>query len=219
MNNYEEIKDWYNTKKIENTIEQLRENGFDAFCFNDKKELIAKVLEFIPKKAFVGIGGSVTIRELGIPELLKKRGNEIADHWEARNRGVTKKEINKIAYNQTKSDVFITSTNAITQSGKLINMDGGGQRVTSMIFGPKKVLVIAGVNKIVNNIDEGNKRIRNIVAPMNHKRRNLDTPCTKTGKCIDCKAKDSGCRMTAVLHRIPRNAKITIYIINDNLGF
>ncbi len=214
-----EAREWYDMQVIERTLKALRRNGFEALYAPDKKEAVSLVLEMVPVDALVGVGGSVTLRELGIPEALKVRGQRVADHWEAREKGALAGEILEIRRQQLNSDVFITSTNALTETGELVNIDGGGQRVAAMIFGPSKVVVVAGSNKIVMDVEEALHRARNIAAPMNAKRLNLRTPCVVTGACSDCESEDRICNATTMLHRRPRNADITVVLVGEKLGY
>ena len=214
-----EARDWYDKLMVDRTLKALRRNGFEALYASDKKEAVSMVLEMVPVDALVGLGGSVTLRELGIPEALLARGHRVADHWEAREKGVLAGEILEIRRQQLNSDVFITSTNALTEAGELVNIDGGGQRVAAMIFGPRKVLVVAGANKIARDLEEGLHRARNVAAPMNAKRLNLKTPCALTGACSDCESEDRICNVTTMLHRRPRNADITVVLVGERLGY
>ena len=214
-----EAKKWYRSLKVDNTLKALEKNKFEAVYVPVKEEAVSKVLDIVPSDALVGLGGSVTLREIGLPEALRNRGNRLADHWEARRQGASAEETLKIRRLQLNSDVLITSTNAITETGKLINIDGGGQRVAAMIFGPKRVIVVAGVNKIVSNLDEGLERVKNIAAPMNAKRLNRNTPCAITGVCNDCDSKERICNVTSIIHKRPSNTKITVILVRENLGY
>lgn len=212
-------KNWHQQLQVEKTISSLKENGFEAFYFSAKEDAVKKVLDIVPPDAKVGLGGSVTLREIGLPTILLSQGNTLADHWAARQQGTSSEEMLRIRRNQLNSDVFITSTNAITETGELINRDGGGQRVASMIFGPKKVIIVAGINKIVSSIDEGLERIMNYVAPINAKRLNRKTPCVTTGVCSDCKSDDRICNVTSIIHRSLRNTPTTVILIGETLGY
>jgi hypothetical protein len=214
-----EAKTWYQELRIKRTVEALKKNGFDVLTTSSVEEALDKVLALIPLESLVGIGGSVTLREIGLPEALRRRGNRVADHWMARESGATPKEIRETVRLHPSSDVFVASSNAVTEKGELVNTDGGGQRVASMIFGPKKVILVVGANKIVGSVEEGLKRIRDVVAPMNHRRRNLSTPCVVTMICSDCKSDDSGCRVTSIIHRRPRHTDITIVMVGEALGY
>ena len=214
-----EAREWYDEQMVDRTLKALRRNGFEALYASDKREAASVVLEMVPVDALVGLGGSVTLREIGIPEALKARGHRVADHWEAREKGALAGEILEIRRQQLNSDVFITSTNALTETGELVNIDGGGQRVAAMIFGPRKVVVVAGANKIARDLEEGLHRARNVAVPMNAKRLNLRTPCAVTGACSDCESEDRICNVTTILHRKPRNTDITVVLVGERLGY
>jgi hypothetical protein len=214
-----EAMEWHTELILDRTVKALRKNGFEALCVPDKEEAVSKVLEMVPVGATVGIGGSVTLREMGLPEALRKKGNGVADHWKSRERGASAEEVLDIRRTQLNSDVFITSTNAVTEAGELINIDGGGQRVAAMIFGPRKVIVVAGANKIARNLEEGLHRARNVAAPINAKRLNRRTPCAVTGTCSDCESEERICNATTILHRRLRNTDTTVILVGEKLGY
>jgi L-lactate utilization protein LutB len=172
-----EAEEWHQKIKFESAAEALKNNGFEVLKASSGEEALGEVLTLIPPESLVGVGGSVTLREIGLPEALRERGNRVADHWMARESGASRDEVREIVRSHPNSDVFVASSNAVTEKGELVNTDGGGQRVASMIFGPKKVILVVGVNKIVGSVEEGFERIRNVVAPMNHRRRGWSTPC------------------------------------------
>jgi hypothetical protein len=214
-----DAKRWYQETKIENTLKSLKANGFEAIYEPTKEKAVSKLLELIPKDATVGLGGSVTLREMNIPDILRERGNKVADHWVARQKGASFEDVLKIRRQQINSDVFITSTNALTETGELINIDGGGQRVAAMIFGPKKVYVVAGINKIVRDVNEGLWRASNVASPINAKRLNRNTPCVKSGTCSDCRTEDRICRATTIIHRKLRCTELAVLIVGEELGY
>lgn len=214
-----DARKWHKDLKIENALSSLRKNGFEAHYFPTSEEAVSKVLGMVPEGAVVGIGGSVTLREMGLLKALGERGFELADHWEARRRGAPRDEVMRIRRLHLNSDVFITSTNAVTETGELVNIDGTGQRVAAMIFGPKKVVVVAGVNKIVGDLEEGLWRASNIASPMNAKRLNRGTPCTVTGECEDCDSPERICNITTLIHRRPRDTDVVVIIVGEELGY
>jgi len=214
-----EINSWYTKLIVDRTLEALRKNGFEAVYAPDKAEAVSRILEIVPSDALVGLGGSVTLREMGLPEALKARGNRVADHWEARENGASAEEVLEIRRAQLNSDAFITSTNAVTETGELINIDGGGQRVAAMIFGPKKVIIVAGTNKIARDLDEGLHRARNVAASMNAKRLNRRTPCAVTGACSDCDSEERICNVTTIIHRRSRSTDTTVILVGEKLGY
>ncbi len=210
-----EAKMWYIDQKIQRTLTALEKNGFQTFFLATRQDACEKVLSLIPLNAVVGVGGSITIREINLIDSLSARGNIVIQHWlpPPGEDSVTtaRKEID--------SDIFLTSSNAITENGKLINIDGTGNRVAAMIFGPRKVIVIAGINKIVKDVAEGIQRVKNVAAPMNARRLNRQTPCTMTGECTDCDSTYRICRVTTIMERKPNETDITVILVGEELGF
>ncbi len=202
---------------IQKTLDNLKKHGIVAIYSSTRAEAKDEVLKRIPPQAAVGVGGSVTLREIGLLEDLAKRGNKLFDHWK---EGLSKEERFEVGRKQQKSAVFLTSTNALTQDGKLINVDATGNRVTSMIFGPPEVIVVAGVNKIVKDVQEGLDRIKKVVAPQNCQRRKDPTPCAVDGVCHDCNSPGRLCRITAIIERKPFATKeFVVILVGENLGF
>ena len=159
------------------------------------------VLDMIPRNAKVGIGGSMTIRQLGLIEALRDRGNEVYDHWQS---GLSKEERLAVARKHVSADYFVSSSNALTMDGKLVNTDNTGNRVSALIFGPQHVIVVVGTNKIVETVEEGMKRIKETAAPLNCQRRNDDTPCAK-GKIVQIVTARTGCVVShPLLRKKPR---------------
>ena len=215
----EEVRDWFNEMKMTETMENLRDNDFEVITCSSSEEAKEEILDLINEDSLIGVGGSVTIRELNILEELKSRDVEVADHWKAHEKGKSAEEVRKIREKHLNSDVFLTSTNALTKTGKLVNIDGTGQRVAAMIYGPEKVILPVGINKICDDLHEGVDRARNIAAPMNAKRLDLDTPCVETGECEDCESEDRICKVTTILDRRPHDTEITIVLIDETLGY
>jgi len=203
---------------IDLTLSNLKKNGFDARSLHSKEEALKTLLGMIPVDANVGVGGSVTVREIGLIEALLKRGTPVADHWRS---DLTQAEKRDIRRSQLTCDVFVSSTNAVTIDGKLVNADGTGNRVASMIFGPRKVIIIAGANKIVKGIDEAIVRIRELAAPMNAKRLNSKSLCGTTGLCTEekCDSPDRLCNVITILERRPNETETTVLLVNENLGY
>jgi hypothetical protein len=191
-------------------------HDFEAIYVPTKEEAVRELWKrFIPKQK-IGVGGSVTIRGLGVLEKLEAQGYTIHDHWKpglSRENGL---EIRKI---QMTSDLFLTSANAITLGGELVNIDGIGNRVNSMTFGPGKVILVAGYNKIVEDVQEGIKRIKNVASPLNARRLNIDVPCAKVGKCVDCNSPNRICRVLVIHERKPSWTDILIILVGEELGF
>ncbi len=214
-----EVRDWHAGVRVENTLKALRRNRFDAVYYATAEEAVAGVLGMVPEGASVGVGGSVTLREMGLMDALEARGVEPADHWKAGQGGASREEVLAIRRRHLNSDVFITGTNAVTETGELVNIDGTGQRVAAMIFGPKKVVVVAGVNKITGDLEEGLWRASNVAAPMNARRLHPKTPCAETGECDDCVVPGRICSVTTIIHRRPRQTPFTGVLVGEKLGY
>jgi len=208
------LKDIY-SKRCQLALTALEANGFKAIYVDNSREALDKVMSLIPKEAKVGIGGSVTVREIGLVEALEKQGHTIFAHW---GKSLELKEKLEMRKKALTSDVYLTSSNAITLKGQLLNIDGTGNRVAAMIFGPKKVIIIAGANKLVDTLDEAFARIRNVVSPFNAKRLNFKTPCALTGKCTNCDSPDRMCNITVILEKRPKLSDITIVLVGEALG-
>lgn len=198
--------------RFDELSQKLEKNGFNVKIFNNSSEVKKAILQDIKLEDSVGIGGSMTISDLGLYEELKSRGNEVYWHWKALDK---KSELEK-AMN---TKVYLSSTNALTMDGKLINIDGTGNRVASMIFGHEKVYIIVGKNKISNNYDEAINRINTVACPKNAERLNLNTPCRYTGKCNDCDSPGRMCGAETIIHRNPKGTSINIYLVDEELGY
>jgi hypothetical protein len=210
------IKQWWVEEKAKKAIEKLESHDFKAVFVRDKKEAVEEIWKYITPKTKVGVGGSVTIRELGILERLEAQGNVLYNHWKA---GLPKEEVLQIRKAQMTSDLFLSSTNAVTLNGELVNIDGVGNRVNSSVFGPGKVILVAGYNKIVDDVQEAIKRIKNVSAPLNARRLNIDVPCAKTGRCVDCNSPNRICRATVIHERRPSLTDTLIILVGEELGF
>jgi hypothetical protein len=201
---------------LDKTGKALEANYFHVSLFSDKESLIGKIAGFVRAPFVIGFGGSLTVRELGLVERLRGDGITLLDHWK---EGLTKEEISEIRIKQMTSDLFLTSANAITENGEIANIDGVGNRINSMTFGPKKVIIVAGYNKIVPDMNAALERIRNIAAPANARRLGLALPCAKTGKCQDCTSELRICRVISIIQRKPVATDISVFLLNQVLGY
>jgi hypothetical protein len=200
----------------EKVVLALNRNNFKAFFCKDRSEALLEIKRMIPSGSSVGTGGSMTISEMGMVPFLIKMGHKILDHNIPGSCDLQKNMIRKA---RLTCDVFLTSANAVTIDGQLVNTDGLGTRIAPMVFGPKRVIVVAGVNKIVENVDDAMKRIMHIAAPMNNRRRMRPNPCTQTGECIDCSGPERICNVTCILHKRPPLSDIHVLIVGERLGF
>jgi L-lactate utilization protein LutB len=195
--------------------EQLARNGFEVLIVPNAEEAGKAVLDMIPAGVDVGLGGSISIRALKLDEALRERGHAVHDHWLPR----SPEEQRVVLRRQITSPVFLTSVNAVTLDGKLVNIDNTGNRVAAMIFGPEHVIAVAGRNKIVTDVHAAVFRAKNHAAPFNTKRRNDNTPCAADGACHDCDSPARLCRVTAILERKTRGVgRFTVILVEEDLG-
>ena len=205
-----------NQKLGEKIVESLKTRFFEAWYFNESAEALEKIVSLIPRDHSVGWGGSMTLEEIGVKERLVKEGYTVID----RDKAKTPEERLGIMRQALLSDTFLASSNAITEDGQLVNLDGGGNRVAAMIFGPRQVIVIAGMNKIVKSLDDAIIRTRTIAAPLNSQRfPNSHAPCLRTGSCADCKSSDSICSYIVTTRLCKPAGRIKVILIGKDLGF
>ncbi len=195
-------------------VDALNKNGFQAQYVDNKEEAVAAALKLIEAGATIGMGGSMTVKALGLKEVLEKAGHVIYDH-----QGKPGEEGVKLRHQELGSDVFLTSSNAVTMEGELVNVDGTGNRLAAMIYGPKRIVMLVGANKIVRDEAAGRERIRMVAAPLNTLRLKRPTPCTVTGMCMNCKGTTRICNATLVLHRPLSEADFHVIIIGEALGY
>ena len=201
---------------IETCLDALNRKGFHAVSVPDKESAVIKVLELISSSETVGAGGSVTLEQTGIVEALLERGNIVFSSAVAKRFGQDKEVARK---NSMTADWFLSSTNALTLEGDFINIDAIGNRVAGMFYGPNKVVIVTGRNKITANPHTAVRRIKEIASPMNTKRLGLDTPCAKTGKCTECKSPSRICNVTVRIVYPPWGKEIHVIIIDGDFGF
>jgi len=210
------IRETYARVRSEQAVKALQRNGFEASYVATPGEAVAKVLELVPEGASVGVGGSMTARQLGLLTALAQRGHRVVHHWQP---GLSPAEDRRLRLEESACEVYLTGSNAVTLDGKLVNVDGTGNRVGAMMFGPARVIVVAGYNKIVADVDEAIARIKAVAAPMNAIRYAYKTPCALTGVCSDCASPQRICNLTGVIEKRPRSAAFTVLLIGAELGF
>ncbi|NPV91893.1 MAG: lactate utilization protein [Firmicutes bacterium] len=202
-------------QKCPEVVKALQKRGFEALYFQTKEEAAEYILKEAEDAASIGFGGSITLAELNLYNRLKDTGKELLVHAK---RGLSLEEVRQIMRKQLVCDLFLTSTNALTFSGCLVNVDAAGNRAASMIFGPKKVIIVVGRNKLVVSIEEARSRIKDYVAPLNSKNLGYDTPCAKTGSCMECSSPARICNITTIIERRPRLTDIRVLLVNQDLG-
>ncbi len=212
----EPIRQWWVEERIKRVIRNLENHDFKALFVKDREEAKKEIRGHLSPGMKIGVGGSITLREMGVVEMLEKEGYHLYDHWKA---GLSKEEVFAARKSQMTSDLFLASANAITLNGEIVNIDGIGNRVSSTIFGPGKVILVAGYNKIVENVEEAIRRVKNIATPLNARRLNLDLPCAKTGKCVDCNSPNRICRVIVIHERKPSLTDMLVILVGEELGY
>lgn len=212
-------REWLCEKWAKRIIRNLNKNWMNGFYFPHSQEAVPKILEHIPEGSVVGLGDSLTLKEIGLITALEKGNYRLQNPWAVPNME-QRVEMQRQIFS---SDVFVVGTNAITLNGELINMDGRGNRVAAMIFGPRKVLVVVGVNKIVRDREEGISRIKSIAGPANAMRHRFPEdsrpPCAVSGFCSDCKPPLTiCCALTIIRGQWGDKDRINVFIIGEELG-
>lgn len=203
-------------KHVEKTLTALKSNNMDAYFVNTKEEALKKTSELLNDGDTVAVGGSMTLFETGIIDLLRNGKYSFLDRYE---KGLSRDEIDKIFHDSLSADAYLVSSNAITEDGELYNVDGNGNRVAAMIYGPKSVIVIAGINKIVNDREAAVERVKSIAAPANAERLSCKTPCTKTGECMNCKTDARICCSYVFLGKQRVKNRIKVILVGEELGY
>ena len=193
-------------------IEGLASRNMTGYYAADKEAALKLALSLIPEGSTVTMGGGMSVHEIGLPEALKKGNYNFIDRDEMKD----KRAAMLAAYD---ADFFLMSTNAMTQDGILVNIDGNSNRVSALAQGPRKVIIVAGMNKVCDDVDGAMKRARNVAAPINAQRFGLDTPCSKTGACMNCKSPDTICCQFLITRYSKHAGRIHVILVNDYLGF
>jgi len=213
----EEIREDFIVKRIDRLIKRFEERGISSYFAKDRDDAVRYVLENIPDESTIGFGGSVTVSEIGLRDALLNGNYRVYDQYE---KDISKEESNSRRRAGITADFFVAGTNAITEDGTLINIDGMGNRLAGIAHGGKKVYIVIGTNKLVANIEDGIWRTMNITAPMNVKRLNIkDPPCYEDGFCSDCTSEGRICNQIHILERCNPPGRITVIILNEYLGF
>lgn len=201
---------------IQSTIKSLEKNNMAGYYVNDSNELLALISELIPQNATVGCGDSVTLEQTGVFDFLR---NGDYCFYDKHKPDLTSSEKRVLYIKNFSANTFITGTSAVTMDGKIFNIDGNGSRVAPMIYGPEQVIIVIGKNKIVENTDLAIKRTREIAAPLDAKRLGKETPCTKTGNCVDCSHSQRICNSFVLITRQFQKDRIKVIIVNEALGY
>jgi hypothetical protein len=206
--------------QIEETLKNLLAHNFEAKLAEDRDVAKQTVVGSIPNDAIIGFGDSATVRQLEIIEEFEKKGFKTLNPFSRELTTDPAKTLvrDNISRQIFSCDVLVTGTNAVTMDGKLVNINAVGNRVASMIFGPRKVFIIAGKNKIVKNVDEALYRIKNFIAPFHARTKRFATPCAQTGKCSNCNAPKRICSVISIIEKRPWRTQISVILVNEDLG-
>ena len=213
MNMIEAIKQKYE-KSGPKVVEALKKRHFEAFYVSSKEEAVKKAMEIIPQNDSIGWGGSFSIDEIGLKEELKKAGHKMID----RDLAKSPEERTKLMVEALCCDTFLMSSNAITEDGQLFNIDGVANRVAALCFGPKSVVIVAGMNKVVPNLDAAYHRVRGFSAPANAQRFEINTPCKITGECANCTSEDCICNQFVTTRLCKPAGRIKVILVGEDLG-
>ena len=195
-----------------NIIKSLKTRNMDGYYAHDREEAVKIALELIPEGSTVTMGGGMSVHEIGLVKALKEGNYNFIDRDEYED----KRAAMLAAYD---ADGFLASANAMTEDGVLVNIDGNANRVSAIAQGPKKVVLIVGMNKVCSDVDGAMKRARNVAAPINAQRFGLNTPCAKTGSCMNCKSPDTICCQFLITRYSHHPGRIHVILVREDLGF
>jgi hypothetical protein len=211
----EQLEQWFREKQAERTIQALKKNNFEGLYVSDSKAALEEVMKRIPDGASVGVGGSVTLAQIGLLDALKNRKIQLIWPQQQAKSDEERLELFRKCFS---ADVFLSSTNAVTEDGRLYNVDATGNRAGAMFIGPKKTIIVCGVNKIVKDLEAAEKRVGEWTAPQNAKRLGKKTPCVETGVCADCNSPDRICNIYVSLAKKPVRTEVIVILVGENLG-
>ena len=193
-------------------IKGLESRNMTGYYAENREEALKIALGLIPEGSSVSMGGAISAFEIGLVDALKNGNYNFID----RTTFADRRDAAIAAYS---ADVFLSSVNAMTEDGVLVNIDGNSNRVSAIAYGPKKIVMIVGINKVCADVDSAMKRARNVAAPTNAQRFGLNTPCSKTGACANCKSPDTICCQFLITRYSRHEGRINVIIVNDSLGF
>jgi L-lactate utilization protein LutB len=204
----------YYAKRGQLLVKNLQSRHFEAYYCPNKEDALKKALELIPEGASVGWGGAMSAQQIGLMDALNAGNYNAID----RDRCKTPEEKEQAAKDSLFADFFLTGANGLSLDGEMVNIDGTGNRVAAIIYGPKAVLVIAGMNKVMDTLDDAITRARTVAAPMNQQRFQLKNPCTVTGTCADCKSESCICNQIVITRHCRPVGRIKFIIVGEDLG-
>ncbi|MFC1989336.1 lactate utilization protein [Chloroflexota bacterium] len=217
---------WFNEKLARRCLDALKRNNIAGYYAPNRSKALTKIMEMIPPEASIGVGDSVTLLQVGVIDELEKRGShQIFNPFRKEGEHhspATMRELIEIGLKALSTDFFLTGSNALTLDGKIVNTDGAGNRITGFLIGPRKVVTVAGINKIVANQEEAMERIKKVAAPINAYRHHIKhdrevPPCAITGVCVDCRHPRRICNYTLVVEYQTR-PRIEVIIVGEEMG-
>ena len=207
-------KELYYEKRGQILVKNLKSRHFDAWYVPDKAAALSKALELIPEGASVGWGGAMSAQQIGLMDAVRQGNYKAID----RDTCATPEEKEQTMKDAMFADVFLTGANGISLDGQMVNIDGAGNRVAAIIYGPKSVLVIAGMNKVVDTLEAAMDRARTVAAPMNQQRFLHNNPCSVTGTCADCKSERCICNQIVITRHCRPVGRIKFILVGEELG-
>lgn len=200
---------------INSLIRSMKNRQIECTYFETKENMLEHLKTMIPENASVAWGGSMSLYEAGVIDMIRNGRYNIID----RDRSQSPAEAHELMHKAFFADYYLMSSNAITADGKLVNIDGNGNRVASLIYGPANVIIVAGINKLVKDEAEAMDRIKNMAAPMNATRLKTGSPCIQTGRCMHCTEKGTICCHTVVTRYSRMPGRIKVLLVGEKLGF
>ena len=207
-------KELYFEKRGKLLVKNLQSRHFEAYYCANKEEALSKALELIPEGTSVGWGGALTVQQIGLADAVKKGNYHVFD----RDSCKTPEEKTQIQQQIMFADTFLMGANALSLDGQMVSIDGTGNRVAALIYGPKSVIVVAGMNKVMDNLEQAYHRARTVAAPTNQQRFEGATPCTVTGVCGDCKSECSICNQIVITRNCRPAGRIKFILVGEELG-
>lgn len=209
-----EMQKMYYDKRGPILVKNLKSRHFDAYYCSTKEEALEKALSLIPEGDTVGWGGTVTCQQIGLMDAVRAGNYQVLD----RDTCTTPQEREEMMRRCLLADTFLTGANALSMDGQMVNIDGNGNRVAAIVYGPKQVIVVAGMNKVEDTLEAAINRARTMAAPMNQQRFQLPNPCTATGTCADCKSETCICNHILVTRHCRPVGKIKFVLVGEDLG-
>ena len=209
-----EMHQKYYEKRGAILVKNLKSRHFDAYYCTTKEEALAKALELIPEGATVGWGGAMSAKEIGLIDALNEGNYQALDRENAKTPEEQMENRKACMF----ADVFLTGANALSLDGEMVNIDGTGNRVAAIVYGPKEILVISGMNKVCDTLEDAVTRARTVAAPLNQQRFGLPNPCTATGTCADCKSETCICNQILITRHCRPVGRIKFILVGEDLG-